>query len=609
MSPLEKAFHKIRTSKPWAFALLTPGLLVVAAATILVILAAHNLSQAEMADDATSIGHASPSQTPGRRRSPIVVRQLPTLGSTREPSQTDNQPASTCPSMKMSCPGPVSEGTEVTFAAQWKGGTRGADPKYVWSASAGKIIKGQNTPTMTLSTEGARGKTVTVTLELVGFGKSCTRTCSFRVNRTKEDTPVPVTPTPFPPTPTVTTTPTPVVTHPVTPAPTTPTPSITQTPTPTPSTPELDVVVTTSPPVESPTPPLETLEVTPSPSTEGTATIWPWILGIVSAFVAAAYALGRFWLRGGILSGGEYKTQAIEIERAENGLTAAIVAAKKKEEEDEEVRCTVFAPYEAAPGDGFLVQAFAHLADQVHLLSEIAKQASRDTGPRGSATLGDIVRGEKLGFDLDMSGLEIDEPSQSLDWLGKTDSVIFGVTVPKTFEPRSINCKLSVSRHGVPIGHIKFNFKISAEPQAAKETTLNSHQNFVAYKLAFISYASADRSEVMKRVQMLDLAKIRYFQDLLSLEAGKEWEPLIYRYIDQCDVFYLFWSTAAKKSKWVKKEVERALKRRGDKFDAPPEIMGIPIEGPPPVKPTRSLAKIFFDSKFLYFINPKDGKG
>jgi hypothetical protein len=109
----------------------------------------------------------------------------------------------------------------------------------------------------------------------------------------------------------------------------------------------------------------------------------------------------------------------------------------------------------------------------------------------------------------------------------------------------------------------------------------------------------------MKRVQMLDLAKIRYFQDLLSLDAGKEWEPLIYRYIDECDVFYLFWSTAAKKSKWVEQEVLHALKRKGDKVESPPEIMPIPIEGPPPVEPPPYLASIHFDSKFLYFINPR----
>ena len=82
---------------------------------------------------------------------------------------------------------------------------------------------------------------------------------------------------------------------------------------------------------------------------------------------------------------------------------------------------------------------------------------------------------------------------------------------------------------------------------------------------------------------------------------------MIYRYIDECDLFCLFWSKAAKKSKWVKKEVQRALDRRGDKFDAPPEIIGVPIEGPPMVKPPRNLASIHFDSKLLYYINPRDG--
>jgi hypothetical protein len=290
---------------------------------------------------------------------------------------------------------------------------------------------------------------------------------------------------------------------------------------------------------------------------------------------------------------------------AESKLSALILGTKGTTDED--VRCTVFAPHDAAPGDAFLVQAFAHLAEQAPLLTEIAKQADRDTAKRGSNKLGAIARGEKLGFYLEMPGLDIDEPSQSLDWLGEITSLQFGVTVPETFKPRSINCKLSVSRHGVPMGHVKFNFKVSATPQATvPDSALNTHQNFVVYKLAFISYASADRSEVMKRVQMLDATRIKYFQDLLSLEAGKQWEPLIYRYIDECDVFYLFWSTAAKESKWVKKEVQRALDRRGDKFDVPPEIIGIPIEGPPPVEPPRNLASIHFDSKFLYFINPRD---
>jgi TIR domain-containing protein len=334
--------------------------------------------------------------------------------------------------------------------------------------------------------------------------------------------------------------------------------------------------------------------------------VWLWILVALAAIGALAVLLNK--LRRGRLvervprwDSGE----ASAVAEREQRFDAMILAAKKKE--DDEVCCTVFAPHEAARGDGFLVQAFAHLEKQAPLLLEIAKRADKAAEERASKKLGTIERGQELGFYLQMPGLDIDEPQQSVVWVGDITSAEFAVTIPEDFKPRSINCKLLVSHRNVPIGHIRFNFKISAALQPDKaDTDPEPHEDFVRYKLAFISYASPDRSEVLKRVQMLDMAKIRYFQDLLTLEAGKQWEPLIYRYIDECDVFYLFWSTAAKKSRWVKKEVQRALKRKGDKLEAPPEIMPVPIEGPPPIKPPPYLASIYFDSKFLYFINPKD---
>ena len=47
---------------------------------------------------------------------------------------------------------------------------------------------------------------------------------------------------------------------------------------------------------------------------------------------------------------------------------------------------------------------------------------------------------------------------------------------------------------------------------------------------------------MMKRVQMLARCQISFFQDILALEPGERWERKLYEYIDQCDVFMLFWS-------------------------------------------------------------------
>jgi hypothetical protein len=124
----------------------------------------------------------------------------------------------------------------------------------------------------------------------------------------------------------------------------------------------------------------------------------------------------------------------------------------------------------------------------------------------------------------------------------------------------------------------------------------------VRYKQAFISYASQDRPEVLKRIQMLKMARINFFQDMLTLEPGDNWEQTIYKYIDESDVIFLFWSAAAKQSPWVEKEVRYALSRKGGHDEAAPEILPVIIEGPPVVPPPDDLKMLHFNDTFMYFI-------
>ena len=63
-------------------------------------------------------------------------------------------------------------------------------------------------------------------------------------------------------------------------------------------------------------------------------------------------------------------------------------------------------------------------------------------------------------------------------------------------------------------------------------------------------------------MQGLKAARINFFEDLLTLEPGEHWEKRLYEEIEACDLFLLFWSTEAKASPWVMKEVEYALNRQ-----------------------------------------------
>ncbi len=267
------------------------------------------------------------------------------------------------------------------------------------------------------------------------------------------------------------------------------------------------------------------------------------------------------------------------------------------------VDCSVFSPPAVACGDMFLVQVFVHLPEQAEIAKQRAEQFDPDAKQLGVRSLGiPIERGTELTFYLSIPKLEVDDPLQQLIWNGRADSVQFGVTVPPALTQKTVIGTLTVSQNSIPIGHLKFKLSItpaassnSSEPQLVGEAAR-------LYRKAFVSYSSLDRKEVLKRVQGLAATGIEVFQDVLNLEPGDRWEKELYRHIDECDLFLLFWSTAAKESKWVLKEALYALERQGKDGLHPPEIIPVIIEGPPPVSPPDELQHLHFNDKLLYLI-------
>jgi tetratricopeptide (TPR) repeat protein len=271
------------------------------------------------------------------------------------------------------------------------------------------------------------------------------------------------------------------------------------------------------------------------------------------------------------------------------------------------VDCSVFAPPEAALGDSFLVQVFAHMPEQAEAAKASAQEFDSDALRRGTTSLGtEIPRGNKLTFELHMAGLKVDEPVQELVWRGCPHSVQFDVGVSGGHKPRTIIGKVLVSqevavtsngqtqRGNVPIGEIKFKLKLVQGACDGVNEPAGQAQRFTK---AFISYASQDRNKVLQRVQMLAAAGIQFFQDVLDLDPGDRWARELFRHIDDSDVLFLFWSHFAKESKWVEKEWRYGLEKKGNDFIRP-----VIIEGPPIVPPPKELAHLHFNDKVLYFM-------
>jgi hypothetical protein len=96
---------------------------------------------------------------------------------------SDCVPNLVCPTLNISCPGDVDQGTPATVSASVSGGTPTVTPTYNWTVSAGTITSGQGTSSITIDTKGTGGQNITATVDIGGVDPSCdhTRSCTFAV--------------------------------------------------------------------------------------------------------------------------------------------------------------------------------------------------------------------------------------------------------------------------------------------------------------------------------------------------------------------------------------------------------------------------------------------
>ena len=268
---------------------------------------------------------------------------------------------------------------------------------------------------------------------------------------------------------------------------------------------------------------------------------------------------------------------------------------KSKEPEHDPVNCTVYAPPKAVAGDSVMVQVMTHLPSQDDLARALALEFDEDARRRGLASLeAEVKRGSQLVFRLTMPGLNIDESLKQLIWRGTPNSVQFAVDIPADHALKTILGSVVISLDQIPLGRITFKLKVVApeDHRRLRSKPTGTAEHFESY---FVSYASKDRDEVLKRVQMLTRLGKEFFQDVLHLDAGDRWENKLYMKIDESDAVLLFWSSNARASEWVMRECRYTIDTKG--ID---HLVPVIIEGPPPVEPPPELEGLHLNDPLLY---------
>lgn len=294
-----------------------------------------------------------------------------------------------------------------------------------------------------------------------------------------------------------------------------------------------------------------------------------------------------------------------EDRTANGGGTTKGKHIEVRDEDKDEVICSVYAPSTMQRGMDELVQVFMHLLEQAEEVAVEAQVLDPAATYRGKTYLSaKLASGDAVQVWLKCDDVEIDESVQSAIWNQRPTQIAFGVHIPEDMPKSRLIFQLEVYHDTVPVGKLAFRVEVAGS-RAVQVPPVEVRAD--QFEHAFISYASKDRDEVLKRVQGIKATKkYRIFQDVMVLEMGDQWEPRLEEEIRKCDVFFLFWSQNAKDSKWVKKEFILAYQRKQGDNDALPRIQPVPIHLPlvDPWEDLRlELGEYHLNDQVLYFIS------
>jgi serine/threonine protein kinase len=230
------------------------------------------------------------------------------------------------------------------------------------------------------------------------------------------------------------------------------------------------------------------------------------------------------------------------------------------------------------------------------LLRERAQERGR-LGDLGGRSRVRLPSDQILTAQISLPGFSLDNPIEHVVWDGSIRNIAFLVQSPDAIKAGEYWGTVKLLAGSVPLGMVSFHVTVGLHPDIKADPAARLNSQVRHFRTAFASYASHDRAEVFKRVQAIRASQVDVYSDIADLRGGDLWKDTLMREIASRDVFYLFWSRAAAKSKEVEREWQQALDKRGAEFICP-----IPLEDPRLAPPPASLAHLHFNDWCLAII-------
>lgn len=240
-----------------------------------------------------------------------------------------------------------------------------------------------------------------------------------------------------------------------------------------------------------------------------------------------------------------------------------------------EAQFTAYYPRQASAGTEYGFYVYAHLPDA--LVAGDIQQFTSELGgrvpkPKVSAQTATIEEGSNIAVIIQCDKLKFNQLGAIQTWHEPYVRFDFNFIAHKALVDEIVEGRIAILLGMIEIASIDFQIGITpANPIAMVTAQPTNPLNAIGFKPSisasiyqkiFVSYSHDDTSiaEQYRKIQMMLGNTV--FMDTHSIRVGEAWETALKKFIDEADVFQLFWSKNSATSEHVRFEWDYALNQR-----------------------------------------------
>ncbi|HZD02345.1 MAG TPA: toll/interleukin-1 receptor domain-containing protein [Actinomycetes bacterium] len=163
-------------------------------------------------------------------------------------------------------------------------------------------------------------------------------------------------------------------------------------------------------------------------------------------------------------------------------------------------------------------------------------------------------------------------PAQEVRWLEDLQRVAFRLQATSDAAGSSVLGAVEVRAGPLLVAQVPLSVRVRGADEPQERVEAMAASTAWLFSSVFASYAHEDDRVVRAFAEAYRGLGIDVLVDKASLRAGEDWQEALSRLIEKADLFQLFWSEAASRSRHVAEEWQRALSlqgRKGERFIRP----------------------------------------